>query len=346
MIGVILKKIIGLTLMLMMATCWSAPDTRPEKVDVAIATSPSVISYYSFEIAMAKGYFKDEGLNITRSMFAGGPKAMQALLGGSADVAVSAYANTLNMAAKGQNLQAFFLMIDYPAYAVGVTKAGQTKFKGFESLPGLKVGVTSPGSSTHMVFNAIAHRHGVNVKSYSVIGVGALAGAASAAQTGAIDVLVGIDPVVTMLTNSGDLKIVADLRTGSGTFEALGSRTYPEGSMLASTEFVQKNPKTIQALTNAMLKAQLFLQTASAAEIADSLPKSYQIGERDLYLQAIQNTRSVYSKNGRYDPEGIQTVLKVLTEFDAELAAVQSKIDVSATFTNRFVDVALAAQKR
>ena len=116
--------------------------------------------------------------------------------------------------------------------------------------------------------------------------------------------------------------------------------------MLASTEFVQKNPKTIQALTNAMLKAQLFLQTASAADIADALPKSYQIGERDLYLQAIQNTRTVYSKNGRYDPEGIQAVLKVLTEFDAELAAAQTKIDVNATFTNRFVDAALASRQK
>src|SRR5471032_1016737 len=75
------------------ATAWA--EGSLEKTHLAIASTGSVISYYPFEIALAKGYFKDEGLDVERSMYAGGPQTLQALLGGSADMVVSAYSNTL-----------------------------------------------------------------------------------------------------------------------------------------------------------------------------------------------------------------------------------------------------------
>jgi NitT/TauT family transport system substrate-binding protein len=151
-----------------------------EKTHLDIATTGSVISYYPVEIALNKGYFKDEGLDVERSMYPGGPQTIQALLGGSADMVVSAYSNALTMAAKGQKLQAVGLMIKYPGFVLGITKEGQKHYQSLKDLKGMKVGVTSPGASTNVILNAIAARNGVDIKSYAVIGVGALAGAASA----------------------------------------------------------------------------------------------------------------------------------------------------------------------
>jgi len=324
------------------ATAWA--EGSLEKTHLAIASTGSVISYYPFEIALAKGYFKDEGLDVERSMYAGGPQTLQALLGGSADMVVSAYSNTLTMAAKGQHLQAFVLMIKYPGFVLGITKQGQAKYTSLKNLAGMKIGVTSPGASTNMIVNAIAGRNGVDPKSYSVIGVGAQAGAAAAVTQGRIDALVGIDPVITMLTEANQLKVVADLRNGPGTLAAIGSNTYPEGSVIATDDFIKKNPHTVQAVVNAMLRAEKFLQTASAAQIADALPKSYQVGDRAMYLKAIEHTRTVYSTDGRYDPQGAQAVLGILAESDPSIAAARGHIDVASTFTNKFVDAATVKQ--
>ena len=52
-----------------------------------------MIYYLPLSIAEARGYFKDEGLDVSIADFAGGSKALQAVVGGSADV-VSAPSST------------------------------------------------------------------------------------------------------------------------------------------------------------------------------------------------------------------------------------------------------------
>ena len=55
--------------------------------------------YLPLTIAEQLGYFKDEGLDVEISDFAGGAKALQALVGGSADVVSGAYEHTHQHAA-------------------------------------------------------------------------------------------------------------------------------------------------------------------------------------------------------------------------------------------------------
>ena len=72
-----------------------------EKPKVAIAVGGKNLLYYlPLTIAEQLGYFKDEGLQVEISDFAGGAKALQALVGGSADVVSGAYEHTINMQAK------------------------------------------------------------------------------------------------------------------------------------------------------------------------------------------------------------------------------------------------------
>src|ERR1019366_9452152 len=73
-----------------------------EKPKVSIAVGGKNLLYYlPLTIAEQLGYFKDEGLQVELSDFAGGAKALQALVGGSADVVSGAYEHTINMQSKG-----------------------------------------------------------------------------------------------------------------------------------------------------------------------------------------------------------------------------------------------------
>src|SRR3974390_3387904 len=77
-----------------------------EKTKVHIAVGGKAAFYYlPLTIAEQLGYFKAEGLDVTISDFAGGAKALQALVGGSADVVSGAYEHTINMQAKNQAIR-------------------------------------------------------------------------------------------------------------------------------------------------------------------------------------------------------------------------------------------------
>jgi hypothetical protein len=72
-----------------------------EKSKVSIAVGGKAAFYYlPLTIAEQLGYFKDEGLDVEISDFAGGARALQAVVGGSADVVSGAYEHTINMQAR------------------------------------------------------------------------------------------------------------------------------------------------------------------------------------------------------------------------------------------------------
>ena len=74
-----------------------------EKKKITIAVGGKSLFYYlPLTIAERQGYFKDEGLEVDIPDFAGGAKALQALVGGSADMVSGAFEHTINMQAKKQ----------------------------------------------------------------------------------------------------------------------------------------------------------------------------------------------------------------------------------------------------
>ncbi|HEY4067704.1 MAG TPA: hypothetical protein VGM74_12465, partial [Burkholderiaceae bacterium] len=96
----------------------------------------------------------------------------------------------------------------------------------------------------------------------------------------------------------------------------------------------------VQAVVNAIVRAEKFLTTATPDEVADALPVAYQLGNRAVFLKAFQNSKPIFSADGRFDPAGPTAVLNVLANFDKDLAAAKGSLDVPATFTNRFADKA------
>ena len=71
-----------------------------EKPKLTLAVGGKNLLYYlPLTIAEQRGYFKAEGLDLTVVDFAGGARALQALVGGSADVVSVAFEHTVNMQA-------------------------------------------------------------------------------------------------------------------------------------------------------------------------------------------------------------------------------------------------------
>lgn len=307
---------------------------KPEKTKVAIAVGGKAGFYYlPLTIAEQLGYFKAEGLDVEISDFAGGSRALQAVVGGSADVVSGAYEHTINLQSKNQMFQAFVLQGRAPQIAIGVSTRAMPGYRGVADLRGKKIGVSAPGSSTNMVANLVLSRAGVKAGEVSYIGVGTSAGALAALRSGQIDAMSNIDPVMTMLEQKGEVKIISDTRTLKGTTEVFGG-PMPAGCLYAPLEFVQKHPNTCQAMANAIVHSLKWLQTAGPSDIIKTVPETYLLGDRALYLASFNKVREAIALDGMLPEEGARTALKALASFEPSVKV--DKIDLGKTFTNEF----------
>ena len=312
-----------------------------EKTKIALSVGGKAAFYYlPLTISEQLGYFKAEGLDVEISDFAGGARALQAVIGGSADVCSGAFEHTINMQAKNQMFQAFVLQGRAPQIAFGVSTKNMPNYKSVADLKGKKIGVSAPGSSTNMIANLVLSRGGLKASDVSFIGVGTTAGALTALRSGQVDAISNTDPVMTMLEQKGEVKIISDTRTLKGTAEVFGG-AMPAACLYAPLEFIQKNPNTCQALANAIVHGLKWLQTAGPGDIIQTVPESYLLGDRALYLASFSKVRESISLDGVIPEEGPRTALKALASFDASIKA--DRIDLAKTYTNVF---ALRAKER
>jgi NitT/TauT family transport system substrate-binding protein len=332
-----LMKLFAIALAIVTAAGAHAQNLEKKKITVAVG-GKSLLYYLPLTIAERKGYFKNEGLEVEIVDFPGGAKALQAMVGGSADIVSGAYEHTINMHAKGQPIVGLALQGRYNGIVFGVSKAHAAKYKSAADLKGMKVGVTAPGSSTHMAVQNLAVRAGLKPDDFSAILVGASAGAVAAMKRGNIDAISNLDPVITKLETDGDIVVVTDTRTAKGMKEVYGG-AYHAGCIYAPIDWVKKNPNTTQAVVNAMVRAVVWLRSASVDDVIATVPKDYYGADLALYRGSLLKNKEGYSPDARFSMEGAQNVHKVLNQFVPEVQ--KAKIDLAQTFDNSFADRAL-----
>ena len=333
------------TLITALPACLAAPAfiagaQTVEKPKISLAVGGRNLLYYlPLSIADSLGYFKAEGLDVTINDFAGGAQSLRALVGGSVDVVSGAFEHTVNMQAKGQRLRAFVLQGRAPQIVLGINPKTMPNFKAVADLKGKKIGVTAPGSSTNVMANFVLAKAGLKPSDVSFIGVGTASGAVAAVRSGQIDALSNLDPVITLLQRSGDLKIVSDTRVVAEADKVFGG-PMPSACLYAKQDFIDKNPATVQALANAIVRADKWVQAAGPADIIKVVPESYLLGDRAIYIDAFLAAKGALSPDGMIPEKGPDTAFRALASIDPEIA--DAKIDLTAVYTNEFVKKANA----
>jgi NitT/TauT family transport system substrate-binding protein len=74
------------------------------------------------------------------------------------------------------------------------------------------------------------------------------------------------------------------------------------------------------------------------------MPASYNGGNPALYVQSIKDSIGMFNAGGKMNPDGTKNVLKVLASFSTNVKPRKDSIDLSKTYTTKFVDA--AAQQR
>jgi NitT/TauT family transport system substrate-binding protein len=312
------------------------------KVTLAVGGG-ACLCYLPTMLAKQLGEYEKAGVNVEVVDFKGGSESLKAVIGGSADVVSGYFDHCVNLAAKGQHLEAFVVYDRYPGLALVVSPKHTSEIKSVKDLANKKVGVSAPGSSTDFFLKYLLRKDGVDPNSVGVIGVGLGATAVAAMEQGQIDAAVMLDPSITVLQGRNkDLKILSDTRTQHDTLAVFGGE-YPGGALYTRADWIASHEKEVQAMTNAIIATLKWIHSHSAEEIADKMPPELVGKDKAGYIAALKNTLPMYSETGLMDPKGAAAVLAVFSQSSPEVA--KANIDLSKTYTNKYVEAANKAGK-
>jgi NitT/TauT family transport system substrate-binding protein len=286
-------------------------------------------------MANSLGYFHDEGLDMELIDFNTGAKGAQALIAGNTDFVAGAYEHTIDLQAKGFKMVAVVGTNRYPGYILGVVKSKGGTIKSVADLKGKSIGVSGPGSATQIFAVRALQRVGLTKDDASYVGVGLGPTAVAAVRAGEIDAIVTQDPATTEMWN--DIIPLIDSRDAEGTKFAYGG-DYMLDSLYTTADFIAKNPRTVQAVVNAVVRTMLWVTKAPIEDVIAKVPPQY-IKDKEQYRQMLKGNISAMQFDGKINDEMAKNAMDSVSIFEPQLRTAH--VDLTATYTNRFVDEAL-----
>jgi len=304
-----------------------------ENVTIVVAGMEKQI-YLPVKLAEQLGYLKETGLDIKLLNVSSGVYAETEMLSGAAQGVVGFYDHAIDLQARGKLVQSVVQFSQVPGEALLVsTKASDIRSPA--DFRGRLLGVTGLGSSTNFLTRYLAAEAGVRPRDFTTVPVGAGDSFITAMRQGRIDAGMATEPTISHLVSSGAARVLIDLRSVNETKNALGG-TYPGACLYMSNAWVSRHRDAVQKLATAFVKTLKYIRNHSAQEIADKMPPEYYYGaSKQLYVEALTTSKSMFTVDGVMPEDGPATVLKVLNSFDK---SVQGKsIHLPNTYTNEFV---------
>ena len=269
------------------------------------------LAYLPSYVALAKGYFTEEGLDVSLSTAQGGDKATAQILSGNADITLlgpetavyvqnSASPDKLRIFCSLTAKDLFFLM--------SREKIAPEDFK-WSMVEGKTIMGWRPGSTPQLFLEYALKKNqvepGKETNIITNIGIPARTGAWLAGQ-GQFGIFQ--EPDMTRLQKQGKAFPVASIGQATGPVDYT--------VFVATDGFIEKNPKVIQAWTDSIHKAQKFTATADSAELARLVAKFFPGVAPDLIESGINRYRAI--DLWRTDPvvprQAVETLQDILIE--------------------------------
>jgi NitT/TauT family transport system substrate-binding protein len=218
-----------------------------EKTDIKVGVLP-VLGVAPLYIALEKGYFKDEGLNVTPETFKSGADAIPAMTGGSIDAVFTNYISLFTAQAK--NVAKFRVIAEASTSApnsFGIYVMPNSPIKDTRELAGKRIGVNAPNNIATVLVNETLKSAGVDTTSVQFV-VQPFPAMGTVLEKGEADAAMLPEPFITQLSIQLGLKRIVD--AGIGTLDGL-----PIDGYAATEGWVKQNPKTAAAFQRAIQRA-------------------------------------------------------------------------------------------
>jgi NitT/TauT family transport system substrate-binding protein len=295
--------------------------------------------YLPYELAQQLGYYAKYGVNVQLSTESdGGVGAEDAMASGQVNMAGAWYNHTIDFQVKGKSVVDLVQLSGAPGERVMcATNSGVHSAADFK---GKTVGVTDLGSGTDSLTKFLAAKANLKTSDFHRIAVGAGSTAIAALKSGSAACVMTTQPTVTAIEQKGIGYSAIDLATTTGAQSSLGG-AWPAASVLANASWANSNKATVQKVVDALVATMHWINTHTAADIADKLPQSYvsnSLVTKADYVAALTQDKGQFLPDGIMPAGGPKTVLAM----EELIGSATSSVNLGTTFTNEY---ALAANK-
>lgn len=239
-----------------------APAPAPTIKKVRYSEVVHSLFYAPHYAAVAKGFFKEYGLELDESTAQGSDKGMAAILANTADISLVGPETNVYLYNQegGAGKVKIFTQLTAKDGTLLLGRQPQPGFK-WSDLKGKTVVGWRPGSMPEMVLEYLLRKNGLTPgKDVTVITNLAPPAAPAAFISGQGDYITLLEPNPSQLEKDKKGHVITSLGDDAGPF--------PYTVYLASSAYIKANPDVIQNFTNAIYKGILWVQKSPAAEVA------------------------------------------------------------------------------
>ena len=294
---------------LMILCCIPVYAQNEELTSVTLNEVAHSIFYAPQYVAIEKGYFKEEGIDLEVVTGFGADKVMTAVLSGEADIGfMGAEASVYAYQEGATDPVVNFAQLTQRAGNFLVAREEMPDFK-WEDLKGKKVLGGRKGGMPEMVFEYILRQHGIDPQTDLEIDQSIDFGSTAAAFSGGLgEYSVEFEPAATALEKEGTGHVVASLGIDSG--------YVPYTSYSAKSSYLKEHPDVIQKFTNALQKGMDYVRTHTPEEIAKVIEPQFPETDLETITAIVRryHEQDTWKENLIFEEESFELLQDILED--------------------------------
>ena len=279
-------------------------------------------------VALKLGFFKEQGVNVELTNGGGADKVMTAVLSGQSDIGLAGPEACIYVYNQGKD--------DYPRIFAQLTKRDGSFLVGREAgafqwsdLKGKTVIGGRAGGVPEMTLEYVMRQNGVIPQQDAEVDTSVQFNMMAGAFTGGSgDYVTLFEPTATEVELAGKGYILTSIGQESGEI--------PYTAYFASQSYMNDHPEIIQQFTNAVAKGQAWVQSHTAAGVAEAIADQFPDTDLKVLTAVVQRYKDIDAWNAT--PEMDQAALERLEtvmETAGELAR-EDWVDFGALVDNSF----------
>lgn len=286
---------------------------KPGKIDYGIASIDPL--YAVAYMALKRGLFKEQGLEVNYLNTQSGPRSKQLLAAGELFITTTGVNDAIALSLAGKPTSIVFGFDQRVPFAnLLIRKADweSGKIKSVKDLAGKSIAVTQPQAATWLMAIYIADRNGI-MKQVNVRGLGDFATMLGAVKAGQVDACIATISMLDSAKQQGWGHTLFDVTDEKAWNDVFGGNVPGVGCYVLE-ESRKTRGDAIQAFVTAMAKSQAILNESSPEQIVDEIFSSYLTGyEREATLRAVRVYKAgVWSRNNEISADAYNRLIGIM----------------------------------
>ena len=260
-------------------------------------------------VAIANGYFEEEGLELEITTGQGADKVMTAILAGQSDIGLCGPEAAIYVYNEGKEDYAqVFAQLTQKDGSLLVSKEPFENFK-WEDVKGKTVIPGRKGGVPYMTFEYVLKQNGINpetdVNLDDSIKFDLMAGAFTGGEAEFVTLF---EPTASMTEDAGKGYVVASVGEAAG--------EVPYTAYCAKKSYIEENSEIIEGFTRAIYKGEQFVEQHSANEIAEIIQYFFPDTTVDSLTKSVQTYKDIdaWKENPILKEEAFDKLQLIMTE--------------------------------